>query len=73
MSTVFRNSRTSQNLHLNRLTDILALRDGSAEVQGCSSCEEHDTITVLFAGALFVQLVLRLTSASRPQEVTAMF
>ena len=45
MSTVFRDSRKSQNLHLNRLTDILALRDGSAEAQGCSSCEEHDTIT----------------------------
>ena len=33
------------SFHLNRLVDLLALRDGSAEVQGCSSCDENNTAT----------------------------
>ena len=30
------------SFHLNRLVDLLALRDGSAEAQRCSSCEENN-------------------------------
>ena len=33
------------SFHLNRLVDLLALRDGSKEAQRCSSCEENDTAT----------------------------
>ena len=33
------------SFHLNRLVDLLALRDGSAEAQRCSSCEENNTAT----------------------------
>ena len=33
------------SFHLNRLVDLLALRDGSAEAQICSSCEENNTAT----------------------------
>ena len=31
------------SFHLNRLVDLLALRDGSAEAQRCSSCDENYT------------------------------
>ena len=33
------------SFHLNRLVDLLALRDGSHESQRCSSCEENNTAT----------------------------
>ncbi len=33
------------SFHLNRLVDLLALRDGSAEAQRCSSCDENNTAT----------------------------
>ena len=33
------------SFHLNRLVDLLALRDGGAEAQRCSSCEENNTAT----------------------------
>ena len=33
------------SFHLNRLVDLLALRDGDAEAQICSSCEENNTTT----------------------------
>ena len=33
------------SFHLNRLVDLLALRDGSQEAQRCSSCEENNTAT----------------------------
>ena len=33
------------SFHLNRLVDLLALRDGSEEAQRCSSCEENNTAT----------------------------
>ena len=33
------------SFHLNRLVDLLALRDGSAEAQRCSSCDENYTAT----------------------------
>ena len=33
------------SFHLNRLVDLLALRDGSAETQACSSCDENSTAT----------------------------
>ena len=33
------------SFHLNRLVDLLALRDGGAEAQICSSCEENNTAT----------------------------
>jgi len=33
------------SFHLNRLVDLLALRDGSAEAQRCSSCDEDNTAT----------------------------
>jgi len=33
------------SFHLNRLVDLLALRDGSEEAQSCSSCEENNTAT----------------------------
>ena len=33
------------SFHLNRLVDLLALRDGSAEAQRCSSCDENKTAT----------------------------
>ena len=33
------------SFHLNRLVDLLALRDGSEETQRCSSCEENNTAT----------------------------
>ena len=31
------------SFHLNRLVDLLALRDGSAEAQSCDSCDENNT------------------------------
>ena len=33
------------SFHLNRLVDLLALRNGSHESQRCSSCEENNTAT----------------------------
>ncbi|XP_027047457.1 E3 ubiquitin-protein ligase TRIM71-like [Pocillopora damicornis] len=33
------------SFHLNRLVDLLALRDGSEETQRCNSCEENNTAT----------------------------
>ena len=33
------------SFHLNRLVDLLVLRDGSAEAQRCSSCDENNTAT----------------------------
>ena len=33
------------SFHLNRLVDLLALRDDSAEAQRCSSCDENNTAT----------------------------
>ena len=33
------------SFHLNRLVDLLALKDGSEEAQRCSSCEENNTTT----------------------------
>ncbi|KAL9983985.1 hypothetical protein ACROYT_G006235 [Oculina patagonica] len=33
------------SFHLNRLVDLLALRDGSGEAQRCSSCDENNTAT----------------------------
>ena len=33
------------SFHLNRLVDVLALRDDSEEAQRCSSCEENNTAT----------------------------
>ncbi|XP_078359035.1 E3 ubiquitin-protein ligase TRIM45-like [Oculina patagonica] len=33
------------SFHLNRLVDLLALRDGSTEAQRCSSCDENNTAT----------------------------
>ena len=33
------------SFHLNRLVDLLALRDGSEEAQRCSSCDENNTAT----------------------------
>ena len=33
------------SFHLNRLVDLLALRDGSEEAQTCNSCEENNTAT----------------------------
>ena len=33
------------SFHLNRLVDLLALRDGSAEAQRCSSCDENKPAT----------------------------
>ena len=33
------------SFHLNRLVDLLALKDGSAEAQRCSSCDENNTAT----------------------------
>jgi len=39
----FNNLPTS--FHLNRLVDVLALRDGSAQAQKCSSCDENNTAT----------------------------
>ena len=39
----FNNLPTS--FHLNRLVDVLALRDGSAQAQKCSSCDEDNTAT----------------------------
>ena len=33
------------SFHLNRLVDLLALRDGGTEAQICSSCEENNTAT----------------------------
>ena len=33
------------SFHLNRLVDLLALRDGSQEAQRCCSCEENNTAT----------------------------
>ncbi|XP_022810447.1 E3 ubiquitin-protein ligase TRIM71-like [Stylophora pistillata] len=33
------------SFHLNRLVDLLALRDGSTESQRCGSCEENNTAT----------------------------
>ena len=33
------------SFHLNRLVDLLALRDGSQEAQRCNSCEENNTAT----------------------------
>ena len=33
------------SFHLNRLVDLLALRDGSEEAQRCNSCEENNTAT----------------------------
>ena len=37
----FKNLPTSY--HLNRLKDVLALKDGSAQAQKCSSCDENNT------------------------------
>ena len=37
--------RLPTSFHLNRLVDLLALRDGSAEAQRCSSCEENNAAT----------------------------
>ena len=34
-----------RSFHLNRLVDLLALRDGSAEAQRCSSCDENNIAT----------------------------
>ena len=39
----FNNLPTS--FHLNRLVDVLALRDGSIQTQNCSSCDENNTAT----------------------------
>ena len=39
----FNNLPTS--FHLNRLVDVFALRDGSAQAQNCSSCDENNTAT----------------------------
>ena len=39
----FNNLPTS--FHLNRLVDVLALRDGSAQAQKCSSCDENNSAT----------------------------
>ena len=39
----FNNLPTS--FHLNRLVDLLALRDGSAQTQKCNSCDENNTAT----------------------------
>ena len=39
----FNNLPTS--FHLNRLVDVLALKDGSAQAQKCSSCDENNTAT----------------------------
>ena len=39
----FNNLPTS--FHLNRLVDLLALKEGSAQAQKCSSCEEDNTAT----------------------------
>ena len=39
----FNNLPTS--FHLNRLVDVLALRDGSTQPQNCSSCDENNTAT----------------------------
>ena len=39
----FNNLPTS--FHLNRLVDVLALRDGSRQAQKCSSCDENNTAT----------------------------
>jgi len=39
----FNNLPTS--FHLNRLVDVLALRDGSTQAQKCSSCDENHTAT----------------------------
>ena len=36
------------SFHLNRLVDLLALRNGSHESQRCSSCEENNTATCYF-------------------------
>ena len=33
------------SFHLNRLVDLLALRDGSEETQRCNSCEDNNTAT----------------------------
>ncbi|XP_022800961.1 E3 ubiquitin-protein ligase TRIM71-like [Stylophora pistillata] len=33
------------SFHLNRLVDVLALRDGSEDAQRCGSCEENNTAT----------------------------
>ena len=38
-------SNLPTSFHLNRLVDLLALRDGSEETQRCSSCEENNTAT----------------------------
>ena len=65
------------SFHLNRLVDLLALRDGSEETQRCSSCEDNNTATCycfnLFARTFFARIVLTLISAWRPREVIAMF
>ena len=36
------------SFHLNRLVDLLALRDGSADAQRCSSCEENTATCYCF-------------------------
>ena len=38
-------SNLPTSFHLNRLVDLLALRDGSEETQRCSSCEENNSAT----------------------------
>ncbi|XP_022780059.1 E3 ubiquitin-protein ligase TRIM71-like [Stylophora pistillata] len=40
------------SFHLNRLVDLLALRDGSTESQKCGSCEENNTATHYCFGCL---------------------
>ena len=63
------------SFHLNRLVDLLALRDDSEEAQRCSSCEENNTATCYcFVCQNFLcKVVLMPINAWRPQEVIAMF
>ena len=35
----------ASSFHLNRLVDILALKDGNTEAQRCGSCEENNAVT----------------------------
>ena len=60
--------------HLNRLVDVLALKDGGTQTQKCSSCDENNTASSYCLSAKYssVLLALKLISAWREQEVIAM-
>ena len=49
----FKNLPTSY--HLNRLVDVLALKDGGTQTQKCSSCDENNTaFSYCFVGQVFL-------------------